>query len=307
MAKRIILLFTLAILFFSFKEKESQWIDLLNYKDFSNWNVFVLKPEKRGENENEMKNPPGWLLPKVFISDNPDSSAFKFETIDNKKVLHLSGELMGFLTSKQEYENYHLKMKFKFGKKWAWLGDRPRDGGIFYHVIHASSKEEKATHEFNIHDGDIGSYWSFGGYAEIPCKLSKDLPGSIKSIISILKPVIPSLKDSMYRFDSNGGIRTFSNSIKDMQICIVNPVADKPCGEWNELDLICLSDTVIHAVNGKVVMVLYNSRYKSDENKLVPLKRGAIKIQSEGGEQFIEYIKISRIKEIPMEFKYSVK
>lgn len=183
------------------------------------------------------------------------------------------------------------------------MGDRPRDGGIFYHVVTLASDKEWSPHELNIHDGDIGSYWSFGGYGEIPTKLSPDLPKSITSIIPILKAVIPSLKDTMYLFDPTGTKRTFSSSISDMQIAVANPMADNPLGTWNEVDLICLGDTVIHAVNGKVVTVLYNSRYESEKGEFVPLTKGAIKIQSESGEQFVEYIRIKKITEIPEEFR----
>lgn len=307
MIKKIAVAFALSILLFSCKTEEDKWTDLLNYEDFSNWSVFVLKPDQKGTTEAEMQDPPVWLLPKVYLSDNPDSSVFSYQMYEGKKVLHISGELLGFLTSKEEYSNYHLKLKFKFGKKWQWLGDRPRDGGIFYHVVNPNSNNEKSPHEFNIHDGDIGSYWSFGGYGDIPSMGSTNLPGSIKAIVPIIKPVIPSLSDSMYLFDPNGTIRTFSASISGMQICIANPIADNPCGEWNVLDLICLGDTVIHAVNGKVVTVLYHSKYERAENELVPLTQGAIKIQSEGGEQFVEYIRIRQINEIPEPFKSAFK
>ncbi len=305
--KNNVILFVLILVLFSCKKTENQeWVDLLNYTDFSNWSVFVLKPEQKGVEESEMQDPPEWLIPKVYLSDNPDSTVFSYQMHEGKKVLHISGELLGFLTSKEEYGNYHLKYRFKFGKKWQWLGDRPRDGGIFYHVVNPASDKERSPHEFNIHDGDIGSYWSFGGYGDIPSKLSSDLPESITSIIPILKPVISSLKDTMYLFDPIGIPRTFSSSIPDMQIAVANPIADNPLGEWNELDLICLEDTVIHAVNGKVVTVLYNSRYESEEGEWVPITKGAIKIQSEGGEQFVEYIRIREITEIPEEFRNSL-
>ncbi|MFT3950115.1 MAG: DUF1080 domain-containing protein [Agriterribacter sp.] len=286
------------------KAQKTTWTDLLNYKDFSNWSLFVLKPDKRGLTEDEMQDPPAWLLPKVYLSENPDTSVFRYIEYEGKRVLHISGELLGFLTSKEVYENYHLKYKFKFGKKWKWLGERPSDGGIFYHVQNPSSNNEMSPHEFNIHDGDIGSYWSFGGYGDIPSRESSNLPVSIKTIVPIIKPVIPSLRDTMYIFDPKSPRHTFSSLIPGMQVCVANPVADSPPGEWNELDLICLGDTIIHAVNGKVVSVLFNSRYKADNGIISPLTKGAVKIQSEGGEQFVEYIRLRKIKEIPVEYRF---
>ncbi|SHF11293.1 protein of unknown function [Mariniphaga anaerophila] len=299
----LLLLISLSL---SCKKEDTNWVDLLNYRDFSNWNVFVLIPEQKGSEESEMRNPPEWLLPKVYLSEDPESSTFNYQMHDGKKVLHISGELLGFITTKKEYGDYHLKYKFKFGKKWQWLGDRPRDGGIFYHVKNSNTEKEKSPHEFNIHDGDIGSYWSFGGYGNIPCKITTKLPGSITDIIPIISPVVPSLKDSMFIFDKDGTTKTFGESIPDMQICVANPIADNPCGEWNELDLVCIGDTIIHAVNGVVVNVLYHSRYRTENNELIPLTKGAIKIQSEGGEQFVEYIKIKEITEVPKEFRSKI-
>lgn len=296
----------LLTLFLSCETGKKEWVDLLNYEDFSNWSVFVLKPDQKGSSEIEMQDSLEWLLPKVYLSVNPDSSVFSFQQHEGKKMLHISGELLGFLTSKEEYENYHLKYKFKFGKKWLWLGDRPRDGGIFYHVQNPSTNNERSPHEFNIHDGDLGSYWSFGGYGDIPYRLSTDLPSSIKTIIPIIDSVIPSLKDTMPLFDSTGNVATFSSSIPERQICIANPIADNLCGEWNELELVCVGDTIVHVVNGRVVTLIYNSREKLGR-EFTPLTRGAIKIQSEGGEQYVEYIRIKRIDEIPQEFKTSIR
>lgn len=303
MRKKFLVGITMMFVFVSCKTQEAPWVDLLNYKDFSNWSQFVLMPEKRGTTEEEMQDPPQWLIPKVYLSENPRATVFEYTEHEGKRVLHISGELLAFLTSKEEYGNYHLKYKFKFGKKWKWLGDRPSDGGIFYHIQNPSTDKEISAHEFNIHDGDIGSYWSFGGYGDIPSRLSTELPGSIKTIIPIIKPVIPSLKDTMYVFDGNASPQTFSAQIQGMQICVANPIADNPPGEWNELELICFGDTVIHAVNGKVVTVLYRSRHKSADGKFTPLTKGAIKIQSEGGEQYVEYIRIREIKEIPAMYR----
>lgn len=303
MLKKNLLGYVMLVFAFTCKAQKAEWVDLLNYKDFSGWSLFVLMPEKRGVTEEEMQDPPEWLIPKVYLSENPKTSVFKYVEHEGKQVLHISGELLGFLTSKEEYGNYHLKYKFKFGKKWKWLGERPSDGGIFYHVQHPSSNKEISPHEFNIHDGDIGSYWSFGGYGDIPSRLSTELPSSIKTIIPVIKPVIPSLKDTMYIFDRSSGRQTFSSQIPGMQLCVANPVADKPTGQWNELELICVGDTIIHAVNGKVVSVLFHSRYKSEDGNITPLTQGAIKIQSEGGEQFVEYIRLRKIKEIPAKYR----
>ena len=49
-------------------------------------------------------------------------------------------------------------------------------------------------------------------------------------------------------------------------------------GEWTTLELICFEDKSLHTVNGKVVMILKNSRY-IDGGTEVPLQKGKIQIQ----------------------------
>jgi len=78
---------------------------------------------------------------------------------------------------------------------------------------------------------------------------------------------------------------------------------EKPHGEWNTLELICFEGTSYHIVNGKVVMALYNSRYKNNDGKIVPLTKGRIQIQSEAAEVFYKNIQIKSIKKLPRKFK----
>jgi len=77
--------------------------------------------------------------------------------------------------------------------------------------------------------------------------------------------------------------------------------AEKPLGEWNTVDLYCFGQTTIHVVNGQAVMV--NTKCSKMQNgKRVPLTKGKIQIQSEGGEFFIRKIEIEKIKGLPAQF-----
>jgi len=73
---------------------------------------------------------------------------------------------------------------------------------------------------------------------------------------------------------------------------------EKPKGEWNTVDLYCKARTSVHVVNGKVVMVNYNSG-KIENGVVAPVLKGKIQIQSEGGELYIKRIIIEPIKQIP--------
>jgi len=73
---------------------------------------------------------------------------------------------------------------------------------------------------------------------------------------------------------------------------------EKPLGDWNSVDLYCFGQTAIHVVNGKVVMVNTDCS-KFENNQYIPLTKGRIQLQSEGGEFYIRKIELESIKEIP--------
>ena len=76
--------------------------------------------------------------------------------------------------------------------------------------------------------------------------------------------------------------------------------AEKPLGEWNSVDLYCFGQTSVHVVNGKIVMINTNCS-KVENGKKIPLTKGKIQIQSEGGELFIRKMELDKIKKIPAE------
>ena len=72
----------------------------------------------------------------------------------------------------------------------------------------------------------------------------------------------------------------------------------KQAFQWNTLDLYCLGGTAIHMINGKVNMVLLNSRHIRDGVE-TPLTKGKIQIQSEGAEIYYREMTITPITQIP--------
>lgn len=73
---------------------------------------------------------------------------------------------------------------------------------------------------------------------------------------------------------------------------------EKPRGQWNTLELFTVGSTSVHVVNGAVKMVLRNSSHIVD-NRIEPLTKGKLQIQSEGAEVFYRNIRIQPIVEIP--------
>jgi hypothetical protein len=138
------------------------------------------------------------------------------------------------------------------------------------------------SQELQIQEHDCGDYWSVaGGIVDVEGH-RKDDKGPVIYKKGGEKFTVPS-KDS-------GGPRI-----------IKSPDNEKPTGQWNTIELLTVGGTSVHIVNGKVVMVLTNSRRMVD-GKEVPLTRGKIQIQSEGAEVFYRNIAYRPIFKIPDDY-----
>ena len=83
--------------------------------------------------------------------------------------------------------------------------------------------------------------------------------------------------------------------------CMRSVNLEKPQGEWNTLELICFEDKSIHIVNGQVVMILKNSRYVKNGNK-IPMNKEKIQLQCEAAEVFYKDIEIRKLESLPAEY-----
>jgi type 1 glutamine amidotransferase len=273
------------------KEKplSKKWANLLEGNPYKYWDKYIGAPHATVKGISNIDPKSDGKNFKALGLNNDPKNVFEFKTIDGEQVIHISGEIYGALTSKKEYENYHLKLKFKWGDKvWEPRLLREKDNGILYHCTGAYGKFWNVwmqSQEFQVQQGDMGDYYALSG-------TQIDIP-SIQ-------------KEGEKEFDylPNGSLNTFS-SIEKKYPAHANKGFDneKPHGEWNTLELICFEGTSFHIVNGKVVMALFNSQYKNAENKTVPLLKGRIQIQSEAAEAFYKDIRIKGIEKIPSKYK----
>lgn len=122
------------------KTADARSIVLFNGKDLSNWYTFI--PHKDG-------------------SDPRTDPKKVFQVVDG--VIHVSGEEFGCLTTEKEYENYHLKLEFKWGKKkWPPREKAVRDSGILMHVV-GPDKVWPRSIECQIQEHDCGDFYMVGG------------------------------------------------------------------------------------------------------------------------------------------------
>lgn len=215
--------------------------------------------------------------------DNDPYGVFTEIEEAGEKMIRISGEVYGAIVSKEEYENYHLRLIFKWGtKKWFPRLEETMDSGILYHSVGPVGIGHNSwmrSNEFQIEEGHCGDFYTVAG------------------IVNTAK-VIPDTTSRFYIYDDAGEEVTFGGN---NWLCKGNSNNENPKGEWNTLDLYTYGGESVHVVNGKRVLALLDSRQKTEEGIEAPVTSGKIQIQSEAGELFVKYIGIRTITELPEE------
>ncbi|MCC6417983.1 MAG: DUF1080 domain-containing protein [Gemmataceae bacterium] len=246
------------------------WTSLFNGKDLSGWDTWLGRPNKGKESVGLNKDP---------------NHVYTVVMADGKPAIRISGETFGALTSKDEHENYHLKLEFKWGeKKWPPREKAVRDSGLLYHCVGPQGAQGTfwmRSQECQIQEKDCGDYYSVAGAIV-------DVEGERKGGKG---PIIYKKGGEKFTVPSKGvGGRI-----------VKSPDNEKPTGQWNTIELLTVGPTSVHVVNGKTVMVLTGSRQKVGA-KEVPLTRGKLQLQSEGAEVFYRNIAIRPIEKIPEKY-----
>ncbi|PSR53961.1 DUF1080 domain-containing protein [Adhaeribacter arboris] len=255
-------------------------------KDLSKWEMYLSYRHKVGYKGEVPLDTDGTPIQPIGYNKNTNN-VFTVVEEDGAPVLRVSGEIYGCVFTKQEFQNYHLKLKVKWGsKKWEPRTNLLKDSGVLYHSIGESGKDYWRAwmlgQEFQIMEGHMGDYWTIASSAvDIRAYLPE---GAMNTVASASQPFLPLGKGT----ERSG-------------FCLRSEDREKPQGEWNEIELICFGDKSLHIVNGQVVMVLQNSRYV-DNGQTIPLTKGKLQLQSEAAEVFYKDIKIKNLPELPKQY-----
>jgi len=282
---RILTLFVLAAITFFSCKKEENWNNLLD-KELSQWDKYLSFKHQVGYDGQAPVDKEGNLIPAIGLNHD-DYNVFTVIEENNRAVLKISGEIYGCVVTKEEYTNYHLRLKVKWGdKKWVPRKDLLKDSGILYHSIGPLGAEYwrswMLSQEFQIMEGHMGDYWNQATSAI-----------DIKAFIPeyIMNPIA----------DKSQAFIGIGEGEKIPGFCLRSANYENKHGEWNTLELICFDDKSIHIVNGQVVMILRNSRYV-EEGKRIPLNKGKIQLQSEAAEVSFKDIEIKHLETLPKEY-----
>src|SRR4051794_29259268 len=95
---------------------DADWKPLFNGRDLSNWDKYLAAPQGS-------KTPLGL--------NNDPRHVFSVTEVDGKPAIHVSGETYAALTTHDSFDNFHLRIDFKWGeKRWPPRANVGRDSGI---------------------------------------------------------------------------------------------------------------------------------------------------------------------------------
>ena len=278
----IFLLMLISITLFSCVNKEKEWSSLLD-KELTQWDSYLSYKHVDSYDGSIPKNDTGSIMKPIGFN-NDNYGVFNIIDENGESVLRISGEIYGCISTKNEYENYHLRLKVKWGTTvYPPRLKKGKDSGLLYHSFGEQGADYWRSwmfaHEFQVMRGRMGDYWTIGPTAM-----------DVKAIPD--EWIMNFVANESYPFievvDTTKGYGYCSRSIDN----------ESKEGEWTTIELICFQDKSIHLVNGKVVMILKNSRvYKDGKNR--PLTKGKIQLQSEASEVFYKEIEIKKIVSLP--------
>ncbi|HEX8349256.1 MAG TPA: DUF1080 domain-containing protein [Hymenobacter sp.] len=276
---------TLLLTSASFKAPKD-WESLLD-KDLSKWRIYESYRHQVGYNGQQPKDAQGRAI--LPIGYKNEANVFSIVMQDGEPVLRISGEIYGCVFTKQDFTNYDLKLKVKWGtKKWVPRLDEPLDSGLLYNSQGEPGvdywRSWMLSQEFQVSEAQkgnaMGDFWC------------------IANSTADIKAAYNKTKDTLRYNPTAAPVKMGSGG---SGFCQAAANYESPNGEWNELELINVNGKSVHIVNGHVVLALSNSGYTKNGGRL-PLTHGRIQLQSEAAEVFYKDILIKPLGAMPAEY-----
>ena len=263
----------------------AEWRPLLD-RDLSQWRTYLSFQHVEGYRGAPPADAHGRPIEPVGYDRDP-SGVFTVLEQESRLVLRVSGETYGCIFTKEEFSNYRLRLKVKWGeRKWTPRRNLLRDSGILYHSVGPAGVDYwrawMLSQEFQIMEGHMGDYWAIANSAIDIRAFPPE--GMMNCVASAKQPFRP--------FGAEPSVSGF---------CLRSEDRESPPGEWTQLELVCHEGRSLHIVNGHVVMVLQNSRAVT-EGVATPLAQGRIQLQSEAAEVFFADVEVQPIDALPEEF-----
>lgn len=206
-------------------------------------------------------------------------------------MIHISGDGLGCLTTKDAYRDYHLVAEFRWGEKtWHGRVDKTRDSGILVHSFGA--------------DGAHGGIWMRSVEAQViqgGCGdfivVSGGVPDGGKELA--ISAEVKQDRDGEWVWHAGGEKRVFEKGRvnwfgrdpdwKDVRDFRGKNDVESPGTQWTRMDVICEGATITNVVNGTVVNKAFDVRPAA----------GKIQIQTELAEIYFRRLELWPIGKAP--------
>lgn len=217
----------------------------------------------------------------TFLKDTKyDDPRQVFRVTDG--MLHITGDGLGSVITKDEYRDYHLVLEFKWGERtWPPREEKTRDSGLLIHSVGADGGYGGVwmpSIEVQIIEGGMGDYILVAGSDKdgkpvplsLTCESARDRDGEV-----IWKQ---GGKKETFNLENRKRINWFGRDPDwSDTINFRGPHdLDSPFGQWTRFDVICDGGHIQNYVNG----VLVNEAFDSYP------QQGRIQLQSELAEIF---------------------
>jgi hypothetical protein len=266
----------------------ADWTPLLD-KSLSKWRTYESHRHVPGDKGLPPTDAQGKAIPAIGYDKN-EANVFSMVQQQGQPVLRISGEIYGCLITKQEFTNYDLKLKVKWGtKKWLPRLNEPRDSGILYNSQGEAGVDYwhswMLSQEFQVSEVDkanaMGDFWCIANSS-----------ADIKAVYNVSKDTLKFSPTTAATVRMGNGGPGFCQAMARYQ-----PAADG----WTELELLNVNGQSIHLVNGHVVMAVGNSAYVANGQRQ-SLTKGKIQLQSEAAEVFYKDIMIRPLAALPAQY-----
>ncbi|HXX93323.1 MAG TPA: DUF1080 domain-containing protein, partial [Planctomycetota bacterium] len=141
---------------------------LFNGRDLEGWETWLGKPHRAVDVPGLQKNEQGEYAGPVGLGRDP-KGVFTVREVEGSPSLRISGEIWGALSTKEEFENFHLRVQQRWGTlKWAPRDAEkvPRHSGLLYHSVGrqgAGGTYWMRSFECQIQEHGCGDFWSVDG------------------------------------------------------------------------------------------------------------------------------------------------
>jgi hypothetical protein len=239
---------------------KQEWTNLLD-PTFTQWEKFIDVPHTSVSLPADVVKSDDVRKGTQLGLNNDPLGVFTIIREGGEDVFKINGQIYGGLTSKQEYENYHLKLEFRWGeKKWEPRLERQRDNGLLYHCT-----------------GEHGGFWNVW-MSSLELQIQERDMGDLFLLAgSNARVTTEAGENEKFPTFNPGGDRTKAGRDGGKGRIVRSSNEELPNGQWNTIELYAVGARAVHVVNGKVVNAL-DDAYLMKDGVRVPLVRSRIQL-----------------------------